>query len=84
MVSMISWQHVAEVEQYCSPEGARPPPAYGHTARLCRFPYGLAKKIFPPPTPTKNNCFSCFIYKGPALGPHLPRTHKRGPAGPPA
>lgn len=81
MVSMISWRlESLEVRQHCSPEGAGPPPAPGHTAcpPYCHLPYGLAK-ISPP---QKQLFFSCFIYKDPALRPHLPRTHKRGPGGP--
>lgn len=72
--------NLLEVRQRCSPEGTRPPPAPGHTAcpPYCHLPYGLAK-ISPP----RKQLFSHALFTRTQLsGPHLPRTHKRGPGGP--
>lgn len=63
---MFSWQHVAEDEQCYPPGTVRPPQAPSRAAASVISLSGLARSH---PTKQKaKNCFSCFIYKGPALG----------------
>lgn len=69
IVSIFLWQHMGE--EIARPLQAHSPPLVS--------PDGLARKILPPTSHTqKYSCFSCLIYKAPAL--EQPPKPMRGPS----